>query len=173
MARTIDVVRHTDNDGDALSDDGIAAAMQLGRRLSGDYTVAVSTGSQRTTQTIACVLAATGRRIESGVIVEAGLRSDDEDRWREAYKKMGSGELAALREADTEFVQAETGSLGVALQRVLHRMRDGEAALVVGHSPMSEAAVFGLTGVEVDPFGKGAGVRVVEDAGEFVVNALP
>jgi hypothetical protein len=36
-------------------------------------------------------------------------------------------------------------------------------ALVVGHSPTNEAAVFGLAGEIVEPISKGGGVLVVEE----------
>ena len=50
--------RHTDNDGDAQTDDGIEAALRIGAGLSADYAVAVSTGAQRATQTLACLMTA-------------------------------------------------------------------------------------------------------------------
>jgi hypothetical protein len=47
------------------------------------------------------------------------------------------------------------------------------SALIVGHSPTTEAAVFGLTGVVVEPVGKGGGIRVVEEEGRYKLEALP
>jgi hypothetical protein len=49
----------------------------------------------------------------------------------------------------------------IELRRVLDGLPDGGRALVVGHSPMNEAAVLGLTGEIVPALAKGAGVRVV------------
>ena len=80
MARSVELRRHTDNDGDALSDDGVAAALRLGGRLAGGYQVAVSTGAQRATQTVGCLLAALGQSVPDGVVVEPSLRSQQEDR---------------------------------------------------------------------------------------------
>ena len=173
MVRTIDVYRHTDNDGDILTPQGVADAMALGERLDLDYAFCVSTGAQRSTQAIACALAAAGRRVASGVVVEPALRSRDEDRWRAAYQQAGSAELAGLRAAEPAFVEQETRALGEALRRVLDAIADGNAALVVGHSPTSEAAVLGLTGTEIAPLGKGEGVRIEEDGGAFTVAPLP
>jgi hypothetical protein len=112
-------------------------------------------------QTLACFLAALGEQVPGGVVVEPGLRSQVEDRWRAAYEEAGSGALEALREADPELVARDSERLGAALRRVVEGLPDGGRALVVGHSPTNEAAVLGLTGEIVPPLAKGAGVRVV------------
>jgi hypothetical protein len=172
MARFVELRRHTDNDGDALSDDGVAAALRLGAGLAGGYRVAVSTGAQRATQTVGCLLAALGQRVPDGVVVEPGLRSEREDRWRTISKEADGGGLAALRSVDPGFVAEEASALGAALGRVLDRLGDGDRALAVGHSPTNEAAVLGLTGELVAPLAKGAGVLVTEDAGSYRVEPL-
>src|ERR671937_2348930 len=100
VGREIELWRHTDADGDVLTAEGVAAALAIGGRLRGGYHLAVSTGAQRATQTLACLLAALGHQVPGGVVVEPGLRSQVEDRWRAAYGKAGSGTLGALREAD-------------------------------------------------------------------------
>jgi broad specificity phosphatase PhoE len=161
VVREIELRRHTDADGDVLTADGVRAALAIGERLRGAYDVAVSTGSQRATQTLACFLASLAQRVPGGVVVEPGLRSRIEDRWRAAYQKAGSGELAALREADPELVAEDSERLGAALHRILRGLPEGGRALVVGHSPTNEAAVLGVTGEIVAPLAKGAGVLVV------------
>ncbi len=100
MPRFIELRRHTDSDGDVLTDEGVAAALRLGASLAGGYQLGVSTGAQRATQTLACMLAALGQPVPGGVVVEAGLRSEREDDWRRASQQAGSGDLAALRAAD-------------------------------------------------------------------------
>jgi broad specificity phosphatase PhoE len=172
MARFVELRRHTDNDGDVLTDEGVAAALRVGAGLAGGYRLGVSTGAQRATQTLACFLAALGQPVPGGVTVEPGLRSQREDHWRSAYQQAGSGELEALREADPELVATDAAALGAALGRVLERLGDGQRALVVGHSPTNEAAVLGLTGETVAPLAKGAGVLVVDTGGGFRVEAL-
>jgi hypothetical protein len=107
-----------------------------------------------------------------GAVVETGLRSDVEDRWRQAYNEAGSGELGALRSVDPDLVREDSARLGAALGRVFDRLRDGGRALVVGHSPTNEAAVLGLTGEIVEPISKGAGVLVVLDEGQTRVAPL-
>lgn len=161
VGKEVELWRHTDADGDVLTADGVRAALEIGARLRGGYELAVSTGAQRATQTLACFLAAHARRVPGGVVVEPGLRSEVEDRWRAAYRKAGSGSLVAMRGADPELVSEDSERLGAALRRVLRRLPDGGRALVVGHSPTNEAAVLGLTGELVPPLAKGACVLVI------------
>jgi broad specificity phosphatase PhoE len=172
VAKYVELRRHTDADGDVLTDEGVRAALTVGARLEGAYDVAVSTGAQRATQTLACFLAALGQRVPGGVVVETGLRSTREDRWREAYQKAGSGELEAMGAADPELVEEDSAALGAALKRVLDALPDGGRALVVGHSPTNEAAVLGVTGELVTPLAKGAGVLVVAEDQGFRVQSL-
>lgn len=172
MRREIELRRHTDADGDILTADGVRAALAIGARLVGGYHLAVSTGAQRATQTLACFLAALAQPVPGGVVVEPGLRSQVEDRWRSAYQVAGSGALPALRDADPELVAEDSERLGAALGRVLDALPDGGRALVVGHSPTNEAAILGLTGEIVAPLAKGDGALVVARDGGFAVEPL-
>src|ERR671937_983232 len=172
VGREIELRRHTDAEGDVLPAEGVAAALEIGARLQGGYHLAVSTGAQRATQTLACFLAALGQQVPAGVEVEPDLRSRVEDRWRAAYQKAGSGALGALHEADPELVAEDSERLGAALRRVLDSLPEGGRALVVGHSPTNEAAVLGLTGEIVPPLAKGAGVRVLVGDSGYQVEAL-
>jgi broad specificity phosphatase PhoE len=172
MAKYVELRRHTDADGDVLTSEGVQAALEIGSRLTGDYELLVSTGAQRATQTLACFLAGLGEKVRQGVLVEPGLRSDVEDRWRAAYENAGSGDLPLLREVDPELVEKDSASLGAALRRVFDALPDGGRALVVGHSPTNEAAVLGLTGEIVEPISKGEGVLVVEEDGDARVERI-
>ncbi len=172
MAKYLELRRHTDNDDDALTADGVSRALEIGAGLRGGYDLLVSTGAQRATQTLACFLAALGEKVPGGVVVEEGLRSNVEDQWKAAYQKAGSGELEALRSADPELVEQDSATLGDALRRVLGCLPEAGRALIVGHSPTNEAAVLGLTGEAVPPMSKGDGVLVVEDDGRFRVESL-
>jgi broad specificity phosphatase PhoE len=172
MRREIELWRHTDADGDVLTSEGVRAAQEIGARLRGRYELAVSTGAQRATQTLACFLASLGRVVPGGVVVEPGLRSEVEDRWRAAYQKAGSGALGAMREADPALVAEDSERLGAALRRVLDSLPDGGRALVVGHSPTNEAAVLGLTGKIVPPLAKGTGVLVIADDDGYHIEPL-
>lgn len=169
MATTIMLLRHTDNDDDVLSADGVTAAVALGATLDGPFDLAVSTGAQRATQTIACILGAMETGVPGGVIVEPGLRSDAEDRWRAAYQEAGGGELDDFMRVAPDLVDAESTILAAALRRVATRLDDGQRALVVGHSPTNEAAVYGLTGERIAPLGKGEGVEITIEGGHATV----
>ena len=173
MAKHVELRRPTDNDGDVLSEDGVRAAIEVGRSLTGDYELMVSSGAQRSTQTIACILCGHTGRVSSGVVVDDRFQSDVEDRWRDAYQKGGGGDLDSFRSADPELVEAESTTLGRALAGVFAMLSEGGRALVVGHSPMQEAAVLGLTGEVVEPLSKGAGVVVAEEGGHYRVEPAP
>ncbi len=172
MAKQIELRRHTDNEGDSLTEEGIEAALEIGRGLAGGYELLVSTGAQRATQTLACFACVLDDEVPGGLVVEPGLRSDQEDRWRDVYQAAGSGELAAMRSADPEFVDAEARLLGEALRRVLERLEDGSRALAVGHSPTTETALLGLTGEVVDPISKGSGVLLTADGDQFRIEPV-
>jgi len=172
MAKTVDLLRHTDSEGDALTQDGVRAAVALGGRLTGRYDLLVSSGAQRATQTLACVLAGSGQRVAGGVTVETGFRSAVEDRWREAAKRASGKDLEAFRQADPQLVEKESTLLGSVLRNLFDRLPENGRALVAGHSPTHEAAVLGLCGQLVQPLAKGAGVRVVREGAAYRVEPL-
>jgi broad specificity phosphatase PhoE len=173
MARYVELRRHTDSDGDTLTEEGVRAALEIGRGLTGGYELLVSSGAQRATQTLACFASMLREPVAGGAVVEAGLRSRVEDRWRAAYQHAGSGDLPALRDADPELVREDSAVLGAALRRVLDRLPDGARALAVGHSPTNEAAVLGLTGSIIEPMAKGAGVLVVAEDDRARIEPVP
>ncbi len=168
--KTVEMRRHTDNDGDRLSDEGVRQAREVAERLTPPYDLYVSTGAGRATQTLEIWQAELGA--DSPIQDEIGLRSDHEDRWKDAYAKAGSGELARLREVDPDFVAEDAVVLGEALGSIFDRLPEIGTALVCGHSPTTEAAVLGLTGTLIGPLGKGEGVRVVQDDAGYRVELL-
>jgi hypothetical protein len=171
--RYVEVRRHTDNDGDALSPDGVAAAEAIGRdRMHPPYVAFVSTGADRATRMVEILRRAAGQE-GVRIAVVSGLRSSVEDRWRGAARAAGKGaDVEAMRAVDPDLVEQESRLLGAALRQVVQSLPDGGRALVVGHSPTNEAAVLGLTGVVVRPLGKGEGVLLVEDRGRYRVEPL-
>jgi broad specificity phosphatase PhoE len=173
VAKSIELRRHTDNDGDALTPDGVRAALEIGGRLESDYALLVSSGAQRATQTLACFAAVLPTPVPGGAVVEPALRSEREDRWRELFREAGSGELARMQAVDPAFVDEEAARLGAGLRRILDVLPEGGRALAVGHSPTNEAAVLGLTGEVIAPLGKGEGVLVVDPGdGRFRLEVL-
>jgi broad specificity phosphatase PhoE len=171
--RYVELRRHTDNDGDRLTPEGIAAAEAIGRdHLHPPYVAFISTGAVRATQMLEILRTAASVE-DVPISTVPALRSTVEDRWRAAAKAAGKGaDLEAMRAIDPELVEQESQSLGVALRSVIDALPQGTRALVVGHSPTNEAAVLGLTGELVPPLGKGAGVLVNESGGDYRVGRL-
>jgi len=169
----VELRRHTDNEGDRLSPQGVADAEAIGRdRLSPPYAAFVSTGAARATQMLETLRHAAGQD-DVPITQVPGLRSSVEDRWREAAKVAGKGaDLEAMRAIDPDLVERESWLLGTVLRQVVHGLPEGGRALVVGHSPTNEAAVLGLAGRVVPPLGKGEGVLLIEDAGDYRVEPL-
>jgi broad specificity phosphatase PhoE len=172
LARYLELRRHTENDGDVLTDEGVLHAMAIGTSLWHDYAIAVSSGAQRATQTAACILAGMGRPIPGGMIVEPGIRSSVEDEWRAAAGAAGTSDLNALLAAEPGLVVAEAAILAEALRRVFARLQDEERALVIGHSPTNEAAVYGLTEVKIAPLETGGGVVVLDTGAGYEVQPI-
>lgn len=173
MVKRVELRRHTDNDGDHLTAEGVKSALEVGRRLEGPYDLMVSSGAQRATQTLACFLAAASLKVDAGVVVDDRFRSEDEDRWKRAYREAGAGDLESFRRVDPELVETESRTFGDALRDTFARLPEGGRALVVGHSPMNEAAVYGLTDEAIEPLSKGAGVLVTaSDDGGYEVTPL-
>jgi broad specificity phosphatase PhoE len=171
--RYVELRRHTDNDGDELSAQGVADAQAIGREgLQPPYAAFISSGAARATQMVAILRHAAGQD-ESPISDVTGLRSTVEDRWRAAAQAAGKGAtVEQMRGVDPDLVEHEERLLGAALRGIVESLPDGGRALVVGHSPTNEAAVAGLTGQAVEPLGKGAGVLIVEDGGKYTVRPL-
>ena len=171
--RCVELRRHTDNDGDRLTPQGVADGEMIGRgRLHPPYAGFVSTGAARATQMLEILRHAAGQD-DVPIAAAPGLRSPVEDRWREAARAAGKGaDLDAVRAIGPDLVERESVLLGSALRQVAEGLPDGGRALVVGHSPTSEAAVPGLAGRVVPPLGKGQGVLLIEDGGEYRVEPL-
>ena len=171
--RYVELRRHTDNEGDELTAQGVADAEAIGREgLQPPYAAFISSGAARATQMVTILRHAAGQ--DDTPISEAnGLRSTVEDRWRAAAKAAGKGAtVEQIRRVDPDLVEHEERLLGSALRGIVESLPDGGRALVVGHSPTNEAAVAGLSGQAVEPLGKGAGVLLVEDRGRFTVTPL-
>jgi hypothetical protein len=171
--RYVELLRHTDNDGDKLTSEGIAAAEAIGReRLTPPYALFGSTGASRATEMVEILRRIVGQE-DVPVTVVRGLRSSVEDRWRTAAKVAGKGaDVEAIRARDPDLVEKETLVLGSSLRGVFDALPEGGRALVVGHSPTNEAAVLGLAAEVIGPLGKGEGVLIVEDEGRFRVRAM-
>ena len=171
--RYVELRRHTDNDGDELTGQGVTDAEAIGREgLHPPYAAFISTGAARATQMVTILRHAAGQD-DSPISEVTGLRSTVEDRWRAAAKAAGRGAtVEEIRGVDPDLVDHEERLLGAALRGIVESLPEGGRALVVGHSPTNEAAVAGLTGRTVEPLGMGAGVLLVEDGGRFTLGPL-
>ena len=168
--RYLELRRHTDNDGDRLTPQGIAAAEAIA--VNSPYAVFVSTGAARATEMLE-ILRRTAGQDDTPITEAIGLRSSVEDRWREAAKTAGKGaDVEAIRAVDPDLVERESWLLGSALRAIVEALPDGGRGLVVGHSPTNEAAVLGLTGQVVPPLGKGEGILLTEEGGHYQVEPL-
>jgi hypothetical protein len=110
-----------------------------------------------------------GRAVASGVVVDDSFRSEHEDRWREIYAKTKKGDLGSFLVEDYAFVESETIRFLDALRRVERHTSEGGRSLVVGHSPMLEAAVWGATDKTIRALAKGAGVVLRYADGAFTL----
>jgi hypothetical protein len=171
--RYVELRRHTDNDGDKLSEKGVADAEAIGKTgLHPPHAAFVSTGAERATAMLSILRRAAGQD-EIQITTETGLRSVVEDRWREAAKVAGKGaSIDEMRAVDPDLVEHETQLLGSVLRQVAESLPEGRRALVVGHSPTNVAAVYGLVGQTIAAMGKGEGVLVAEDSDRYEVRAL-
>ena len=171
--RYVELRRHTHNDGDRLTPQGVAEAEMIGRdRLHPPYAAFVSTGAARATQMLEILRHAAGQD-DTPTTPAPGLRSSVEDRWREAARAAGKGaDLDAVRAIDPDLVEEESVLLASAVRQVMEQLPEGGRALVVGHSPTNEAAVLGLAGRVVRPLGKGEGVLLIEDGGDYRAEPL-
>ncbi len=157
--RYVELRRHTDNEGDRLTPRGVADAEMIGREgLHPPYAAFVSTGAARATQMLEILRHAAGQD-DTPITAATGLRSSVENRWRDAARAAGKrADLEDIRAIDPDLVERESWLLGSALRQVVAGLPEGARALVVGHSPTTEAAVLGLAGLVVPPLGKGKGV---------------
>ena len=175
--RRLEIRRHaakgTDIGGDCLSQQGIEQAHQLGRSLRVGYTHLYSSGAQRATQTLACMLAGMGRSVLSGVVVRPGLGSPREAEWRETARAAGTSGLDALLAKNEPLVREESERLAAELRAILGELPEGSYALAVGHSPLAECAIYGLTGKVHAPLQECEGLLVLElKGGRLVVEEL-
>jgi phosphohistidine phosphatase SixA len=171
--RYVELRRHTDNDGDRLTSEGVSDAERIGRDgLHPPYAAFVSTGAQRATQMVEILRHAAGQD-DVTITVDTGMRSSVEDRWRGAAKAAGKGaDLEAMRSVDPDLVERDSWLLGSSLRQIVDGLPEDGRALVVGHSPTNEAAVLGLAGRLVPPMGKGDGILLVEEGGTYRVEPL-
>lgn len=137
--RTLELRRHARRDpaADRLSPAGRAQASEVGKTLTGSYAVVFVSPAQRAAETVAWLLRGLGEQLPEHAVVP-GLGGVGND---------GSPEALA----------------GV-VRDLFWEIPEGARALAVGHTPLIERAVFGLTGREIAPLAECEGVVLAQDA---------
>src|SRR5437660_223358 len=176
--RRLEIRRHAAKDtelaGDSLSPEGIEQAHQLGRSLRVGYTHLFSSGAQRATQTLACILAGMGRYVLSGVVIRPGLGSQRDDEWRTAARNSGSTSIEGLLAQNETLVRQESERLAAEARSILAELPVGSYGLAIGHSPLSECAIYGLTGKLFASLKECEGFLIVEHkGGRLEVESVP
>ena len=162
--KAITFLRHAarEKDADALSPEGRVQAEDVGRTLRTDFAMIFVSPAHRTAETVAWLLRGSGQKLPSHSVTPA-LATQEEDRWRAAAKAAGSSRVDAIRAVDPDLVTGEVERLGRGAEELFDRVPDGGRALAVGHSPLIEAAVFGLTGVVLEPLAECQGLTITRN----------
>ena len=162
--RELELRRHAERtkDADALSAEGRAQAETVGRTLPTDFAVVFVSPAKRTAETVAWLLRGSGQPVPTHAVV-AGLASEVEDRWRSAAKAAGSSRIDVVSAGDPELVSEEAERLAGVVRELFDHIPDGMKGLAIGHSPLIEAAVYGLMNLVVEPLGECEGVRLTSD----------
>jgi broad specificity phosphatase PhoE len=165
--RALELRRHAprDPDADALSEQGRALALSVGKDLPGGYAAVFTSPARRAAETAAWFLRGLGQQLPQDHGVAEGLASPVEDRWRSAARAAGTGRIDAVRERDPELVEEESTRLAEAVRELLAQIPEGGRGLAVGHSPLIEAAALGLTGAVIEPLSECEGILVEEEGG--------
>jgi phosphohistidine phosphatase SixA len=146
--KILELRRHAERDRteDRLSVEGREHAEAVGRELRGPYNVVFVSPARRAAETAALFLRGSGQQLPTHAVVP-GL----------AGKEIDDGAAA----------------LGAVISDIIDEVPDGGIGLAVGHTPLIEDAVLGLTGVRIDPLGECEGVRITRtDDGRVSVQEL-
>ena len=173
MVKTIRFLRHAarQKDADALSPEGKVQAEDTGRTLPTDFAFIFVSPAQRAAETVAWLLRGSGQKLPPHAVVPV-LASELEDRWRTAAKTAGSSRIDAILVVDPDLVKGEAERMRRGVEELFGRLPEGARGLAVGHSPLIEAAVYGLTGVVLEPLAECDGPIVARtDQGEYRIGA--
>jgi broad specificity phosphatase PhoE len=123
--------------------------------------------AKRASETAAWFLRGSGQALPAHAVID-GLASDREDAWRAAGKAAGSSRLDAVMARDPGLVEEESRRLAEVIRTLLDRVPEGGRGLAVGHSPLIEAAVYGLLRTVIDPLSECQGVVLSRADGEDI-----
>lgn len=173
MAKRLEIRRHSLKgkalNGDSLSLEGIELAMKTGARLKGNYTHLYSSGAQRATQTICCFIAAKGQKVVYGPEVNEELFSPVFEQWSKAVKQAGYG-IEALQKTDPKLIESESKRIAEVYKQILDGLPQDGYAFAVGHGPLVETGIYGLTGKIYPPTKECEGfIITLEDDGTITI----
>lgn len=139
-AKRLELRRHAPRHAtaDKLTNEGRSLAEDVGRTLEGPYDALFVSSAKRTAETAAWFLRAAGQKLPQNHAV-----------------------FGPFQEPDTP------GELLAAVREMFRLMPPGGKGLAVGHTPLIERAVEGLTGQPIAPLKECEGALVVEEDGEF------
>jgi broad specificity phosphatase PhoE len=119
--------------------------------------------ARRAAETAAWFLRGLGHPIPPMHGIAEGLASEAEDRWRAAAKAAGSSRIDAIERVDRDLVEKESTLLSDTVRRLMADLPEEGRGLVVGHSPLIEASVYGIVGAIVEPLKECEGLLLVQD----------
>jgi phosphohistidine phosphatase SixA len=142
--RVLELRRHAKRDpsADRLSPDGRRQAEDVGRTLTGGWDVIFVSPAMRTAETVAWFLRARGEQLAPHAVIP-GLAGEGTDRSPLAM----AGVVTALLDAVPE----------------------GGRGLAVGHTPLIERAVLGISAQEIAPLAECEGVLLSREDDEHPV----
>jgi broad specificity phosphatase PhoE len=166
--RALELRRHAprDKEEDRLTPEGQRLAEEVGRELPGGYSAVFTSPAKRAAETVAWFLRGLGQLLPDQHGVIEGLASPVEDRWRAAAKASRTGRIDVIERTDRDLVEQESARLGGVVRELLASLPEDARGLAVGHSPLIEAGVFGVTGTVIEPLEECEGVLIEGDAGE-------
>ncbi len=172
--KELELRRHAERekDSDALTEAGRARAEDVGHGLFTELAVVFASPAKRAAETLAWFLRGSGQALPDHAVVK-GLASDVEDRWRAAAKGAGSSRIDAVAAVDPSLVAEESARLAAVVEGLFDRVPPAGRGLAVGHTPLIEAAVYGLLNMAIEPLAECEGVHLTQDdQGEYRLQEL-
>jgi phosphohistidine phosphatase SixA len=145
--KVLELRRHArrDPDADRLSPQGRTQAENVGRTFAGRYAVVFVSPAKRAAETVA--------RFARGLQAEL------------PYPAIVPG-LAGQGTDGTPV------ALGAVVAELLRQVPEGSRGLAVGHTPLLENAVLGLTGHRVEPLSECEGVALTQEGDQIRIQEL-
>ncbi len=146
--------------------EGIKLARNVGaEQMSGkNYTHVLTSTFFRTMQTACAFAEGAGDFTVARFDTSEALNSEEMKEWG-AYIKLHGARLVQSEDLIVE----ESGRMADGFQALCSRLPENARMLAVGHAPLLECLVFGLTGAVIDPLHECEGVILDYDGSKFVL----